>query len=146
MEPVKFTLVVRHRVIGWFEPTSKSRNEQPTRVFATKDLDLTADGRLDYFFNQWVYGTDVPVLTSAIDVIDLGGGKYRIAGTITQTAVPPEFHTRVPIYLDFGNDKVGRLGTIAVTGSATAKLSVEVNLPQRPKRALINAMHDVLSR
>jgi len=43
-------------------------------------------------------------------------------------------------------DRVGRLGTIAITGSATAKLSVEVNLPQRPRRALINAMHDVLSR
>jgi len=112
----------------------------------TKDLDLTGDGRLDYFFNQWVYGTDVPALTSAIEITDLGGGKYRIAGTVTQAAVPPEFHTRVPIYLDFGNDRVGRLGTIAITGSATAKLSVEVNLPQRPRRALINAMHDVLSR
>jgi aminopeptidase N len=112
----------------------------------TTDLDLAGDGRLDYFFNQWVYGTDVPALTSAIEATDLGGGKYRIAGTVTQAGVPAEFHTRVPIYLDFGNDRVGRLGTIAVTGSTTAKVSVEVNLPQRPRHVLINAMHDVLSR
>jgi peptidase M1-like protein len=112
----------------------------------TPDLDLAGDGRLDYFFNQWVYGTDVPALTSAIEATDLGGGKYRIAGTVTQAGVPAEFHTRVPIYIDFGNDRVGRLGTIAVTGSTTAKVSVEVNLPQRPRHVLINAMHDVLSR
>jgi hypothetical protein len=112
----------------------------------TKDSDLTGDGRLGYFFNQWVYGTDVPALTSAIEAADLGGGKYRIAGTVTQAGVPAEFHTRVPIYIDFGNDRVGRLGTVAITGSTTAKVSVEVNLPQRPRRVLINAMHDVLSR
>jgi hypothetical protein len=112
----------------------------------TPDLDLAGDRRLDYFFNQWVYGIDVPALTSALDATELGGGKYRIAGTVTQAGVPPDFHTRVPIYIDFGNDRVGRLGTIAVTGSTTAKVSVEVNLPQRPRRVLINAMHDVLSR
>jgi aminopeptidase N len=112
----------------------------------TKDSDLAGDGRLDYFFNQWVYGTDVPALTSAIEATDLGGGKYRIAGTVTQAGVPAEFRTRVPIYIDLGNDRVGRLGTIAITGSTTAKVSVEVNLPQRPRRVLINAMHDVLSR
>jgi Peptidase family M1 domain len=112
----------------------------------TKDSDLAGDGRLDYFFNQWVFGTDIPALTSALEVTDLGGGKYRISGTITQAAVQQGFHTRVPIYIDFGNDKVSRLGTVALTGPTTSKMSVEVNLPQRPRRVLINAMHDVLSR
>ena len=112
----------------------------------TKGTDLAGDGRLDYFFNQWVYGTDVPSLTSAIEAMDLGGGKYRIVGTITQAGVPPEFRTLVPIYLDLGNDRIVRLGTAPVIGSTTAKMSAEVNLPQRPRRVLINAMHDVLTR
>jgi hypothetical protein len=112
----------------------------------TKNANLAGDGRLDYFFNQWVYGTDIPALTSALEATDLGGGKYRIAGTITQAAVPPEFRTSVPVYLDFGNDRITKLGSVAITGSTTAKMSVEVNLPQRPRRVLINAMHDVLSR
>ena len=26
----------------------------------TRDMNLAGDGKLDYFFNQWVYGTDIP--------------------------------------------------------------------------------------
>ena len=112
----------------------------------TRDLDLAGNGKLDYFFNQWVHGTVIPTLTSALDVMDLGGGKYRISGTITQAGVPPEFRTSVPIYLDFGNDRVLRLGVGTITGSATSRVSADVALSQKPRRALINAMHDVLSR
>ncbi len=112
----------------------------------TKDLDLAENGKLDYFFNQWVRGTEIPALTSALDLADLGGGKYRISGTITQAGVSPEFRTSVPIYLDFGNDRIVRLGVGTITGSTTSKLSVDIGLPQRLRRALINAMHDVLSR
>src|SRR5580765_1729386 len=112
----------------------------------TKDLDLAGNGKLDYFFSQWVHGTDIPTLTSALDVADLGGGKYRISGTITQAGVPPEFRTSVPIYLDFGNDRMLRLGVGTITGSTTSKMSADVGLPQKPRRVVINAMHDVLSR
>jgi hypothetical protein len=60
--------------------------------------------------------------------------------------VPPEFRTSVPIYLDFGNDRFVRLGVGTIVGSTISKLSVEVSLPQKPRRAVVNAMHDVLSR
>jgi aminopeptidase N len=112
----------------------------------TRDLNLAGDGKLDYFFNQWVYGTDIPTLTSKLEATDVGGGKYRIAGTITQAGVAPEFRTRVPIYLDLGNDRLGRLGSIQLAGSTTVKVNVEVALPQKPRRVFINAHHDVLAR
>ena len=112
----------------------------------TKDLDLAGNGKLDYFFSQWVHGTDIPALTSALDVADLGAGKYRISGTITQAGVLPEFRTSVPIYLDFGNDRLLRLGVGTIVGSTTSKMSADVALPQKPRRVVINAMHDVLSR
>jgi aminopeptidase N len=112
----------------------------------TRDMNLGGDGTLDYFFNQWVYGTDIPTLTSSLEATDSGGGKYRITGTITQASVPADFRTRVPIYLDFGNDKTARLGNIALIGSTTQKVNVEVALPQKPRRVFINGYHDVLSR
>jgi len=112
----------------------------------TRDMNLAGDGTLDYFFDQWVHGTDIPTLTSSIQATDLGNGKYQIAGSITQSGVPAEFRTRVPIYIDFGDDRLGFLGSIAVTGSTTQKLSVTANLPQKPRRVIINAHHDVLSR
>ena len=112
----------------------------------TRDMNLAGDGTLDYFFDQWVHGTDIPTLTSSIQASDLGNGKYQIAGSITQSGVPAEFRTRVPIYIDFGDDRLGFLGSIAVTGSTTQKLSVTANLPQKPRRVVINAHYDVLSR
>jgi hypothetical protein len=112
----------------------------------TRDMNLAGDGKLDYFFDQWVHGTDIPTLTSSIQATDLGNGKYQIAGSITQSGVPADFRTRVPIYIDFGDDRQGFLGSIAVTGSTTQKLSVTANLPQKPRRVIINAHHDVLAR
>ena len=112
----------------------------------TRDMNLAGDGKLDYFFDQWVHGTDIPTLTSSIQATDLGNGKYQIAGGITQSGVPADFRTRVPIYIDFGDDRLGFLGSLAVTGSTTQKLSVTANLPQKPRRVIINAHHDVLSR
>jgi hypothetical protein len=112
----------------------------------TRDMNLAGDGTLDYFFDQWVHGTDIPALTSSIQATDLGKGRYQVAGTITQSGVPAEFRTRVPIYIDFGDDRMGFLGSIAVTGSSTQKLSVVANLPQKPRRVVINAHHDVLAR
>jgi aminopeptidase N len=112
----------------------------------TRDMNLAGDGKLDYFFNQWVYGIDIPALGAKLEATDIGGGKYKIAGTITQSGVPPEFRSRVPIYLDLGNDRLGRLGSIAIAGSNTVKVSVDVALPQKPRRVFINAHHEILAR
>jgi hypothetical protein len=60
--------------------------------------------------------------------------------------VPADFRTRVPIYLDYGNDKTGRLGTLALVGATSTKVNVEVPLPQKPRRVFINGYHDVLAR
>jgi aminopeptidase N len=109
-------------------------------------MDLTKNRRLDWFFQQWVHGTDIPELGSSIQVADLGGGKYRISGAVTQAGVPADFHTLVPVYLDFGDDKIQRLGTVHLNGPSTQNLSVEVPLPQKPRRVVINARNDVLSR
>jgi aminopeptidase N len=112
----------------------------------TRDMNLAGNGKLDYFFNQWVHGTVIPSLSSSLEVTEISQGKYRIAGTITQAGVPADFLTRVPVYLDLGNDRFERLGTVGIAGSATQKLSVDVNIPQKPRRVVINAFHDVLTR
>jgi len=41
---------------------------------------------------------------------------------------------------------VQKLGMVHLTGPATENLSVDLPLPQKPRRALINAHNDVLSR
>jgi hypothetical protein len=112
----------------------------------TPRMNLAGDGRLTWFFDQSVHGTHVPTLTSALEAADLGGGRYRIAGTIAQAGVPEGFRALVPIYLDFGNGRLTKIGTVPMSGTAVQKMSAELELPQRPRRVLINGRHDVLSR
>lgn len=109
-------------------------------------MDLAHDKRLDYFFEQWVHGTDIPQLASSLQVAEAGKGRYRISGTVTQSGVPAEFLTLAPVYLEFGDDRLQRLGMVPLKGTVTQKLSVEVELPQRPRRVIVNARNDVLSR
>jgi hypothetical protein len=120
--------------------------QQIAEKYLTPLMDLAGNHKLDYFFEQWVHNTDVPTLSSALQVQDLGNGKYRISGTLSQATVPADFHTLVPVYLDFGDDKIQKLGTVSLTGSQTRSMSVDVALPQKPRKVLINARNDVLTR
>lgn len=109
-------------------------------------MNATGNGSMGYFFNQWVYGTEIPRLTSNLSVSKAGGGKYRIQGTITQAEVSEEFRTIVPIYLDYGKDSIAKLGQMVLVGSSSTPIDVEIALPREPRRVVINAMQDVLTR
>ena len=50
----------------------------------------------------------------------------------------------VPIYVDF-DGQMGRLGTVRIVGN-TSLSNLQLKLPKKPQRLLINAYHDVLSR
>jgi len=103
-------------------------------------------GGLDFFFDQWVRGMDVPRLRSTIEVTDLGGGRYRVSGAVSQEEVPDTFRTIVPIYLDFGDDLLVRLGRVNLIGTASQQVTQELELQRAPRRVVINARHDVLAR
>lgn len=112
----------------------------------TPQLRVVAEGKLDWFFRQWVYGTAIPRYASDLEVTPLGGDKYRVAGSITQSEVPDDFVVVMPIYLRFDEERVVRLGATTVVGNRTKEVSVEVSLPRRPIGVGINLNHDVLAR
>ncbi|HEV7920976.1 MAG TPA: M1 family aminopeptidase [Thermoanaerobaculia bacterium] len=112
----------------------------------TPQLRVGAEGKLDWFFRQWVYGTAIPRYASDLEVTPLGGDKYRVSGSIAQSEVPPEFVVVMPIYLRFDQDRVVRLGATTIIGSTTKEVSVEISLPRRPTGVGINMNHDVLAR
>jgi hypothetical protein len=112
----------------------------------TPQLRVGAEGKLDWFFRQWVYGTAIPRYTSDLEVTPLGGDKYRVAGSITQSEVPADFLVVMPIYLRFDENRVVRLGAATLTGNTTKDVAVELTLPRRPIGVGINLNHDVLAR
>ncbi len=109
----------------------------------TPVMDLDGNKRMDWFFVQWVYGTEIPRYKFDYSLTPDSDGKVTLRGTITQSDVSPNFKMVVPIYLDF-DGKIMRLGSASVMGNMTTK-EFQVKLPQKPRRVLINYHHDVLA-
>lgn len=112
----------------------------------TPQMNLMGDSRMDYFFRQWVHGTEVPKLSSQLRVVDAGEGKYRITGSISQAGVSDGFRVAVPIYAEFGRHNVARLGFVRLVGNNSEPVDVTIPMPKKPTRIVINAWSDVLTR
>ena len=108
-------------------------------------MDLDGNGKMDWFFNQYVYGTDLPAYHFEGQVTE-NAGVNSLHFKLTQSGVSPNFKMLVPIYLEFTDGKIIRIGAVQVTGSNT--LDQTANLPKLPgqvKRVSINYYYDVLS-
>jgi hypothetical protein len=100
---------------------------------------------MDWFFNEYVYGTELPNYRFESQVTPNGDG-FSLHFKLTQSAVPATFKMKVPIYLELTNGTVMQLGSQSMTGSTTAEQTVQLPKPPAPiKRAMINYFYDVLS-
>jgi len=106
----------------------------------TKEMDLDGNQRLDWFFNEWVYGTEIPSYRFEYQLSDDG---KSLSGRLTQSGVSDNFKMLIPLYLDFGNGWV-KIGNAHVTGSKSIDFN-NIKLAQGAKRASICAMDDVLA-
>ncbi|HEY8188425.1 MAG TPA: carboxypeptidase regulatory-like domain-containing protein [Pyrinomonadaceae bacterium] len=104
----------------------------------TPELDVAGNGRMDWFFNEWVYGTEIPSYRLDYQISSDG----TLKGQITQSGVSKDFIMVVPVYVDFGKGWV-KLGSARVLGNSSVPLNVK--LPTAPKRAAIAALNDVLA-
>jgi Carboxypeptidase regulatory-like domain/Peptidase family M1 domain len=104
------------------------------------DMDLDGNGRLDWFFNDWVYGTEIP---SYRFEYQLGADGASLSGQITQSGVSKNFKMMVPIYLDFGKGWT-KIGSVTLIGNNTFDLK-DIKLPAPAKRAAICALDDILA-
>ena len=109
----------------------------------SKLMNLYGNGRMDWFFDEWVYGTQVPRYHFEYQVAPSDGGKVRLHMTITQSEVDEHFVMLVPIFGDFGNGMV-RLGQVAIAGNTSR--NVDMLLPGQPKKVALNAYKEILER
>jgi hypothetical protein len=114
--------------------------KQAIEKHMTPIMDLDKNARMDWFFNEWVYGTEIP--SYKFDY-QLSPDGTTISGRITQSGVSDNFKMLVPIYVDFGKGWF-RLGAANITGNNSIELKA-LKLPQPAKRAAICALNDVLA-
>jgi aminopeptidase N len=107
----------------------------------TPEMDQDGNSRMDWFFNQWVYGTDLPHYRLEYGFGSSPDGKPLLRLSLTQSQVSPDFKMPLPIYLDFGQGRSIRLNA-RITGNNT--VSNEIALPEKPKSVKLCANYDVL--
>jgi hypothetical protein len=108
-------------------------------------MDLDGNHKMDWFFNEYVYGTDLPSYHFESQITQ-NGDATSLHFKLVQSGVPAGFKMLVPIYLELADGRVMRMGAISMVGPMTAERTVQLPKPPPPvKRALINYFYDVLS-
>lgn len=108
----------------------------------TPQMNIDKNGKMDWFFDQWVYGTEVPNYKLEYSVAK-SGDKNILNAKITQAGVSNNFVMPVPIYVDLGEGYVS-LGTVTLVGSQSFDLK-DIELPKAPKKVTLAALSDVLA-
>jgi len=116
----------------------------------TSEMDLEGNHKLDWFFNEYVYGTQLPSYKLDSSFENAADGTVVMNVNLAQSGVDDKFTMLVPIYLELNEGgKEGRvvfLGRARLTGNNAISQKVPLRgLKTRPRRALINYYDDVLA-
>ncbi|MGA2426280.1 MAG: M1 family aminopeptidase [Terriglobales bacterium] len=112
----------------------------------TAAMDLEGNHRLDWFFNEYVYGTALPTYKIDSTFSKDANGDIVLGFKITQSGVDDKFRMLVPIYLELADGRTVNLGHARLTGNSSVDQKVPLKgLKDVPKRALVNYNDDVLA-
>jgi aminopeptidase N len=112
----------------------------------TPEMDFEGNHKLDWFFNEYVYGTQLPSykLDSSFDIG--ADGDVVLSLKLTQSNVDEKFHMLIPIYIELEEGKVALLGRGRLTGNNSFEQKIPLKgLKTKPRRAMINYYDDVLA-
>jgi aminopeptidase N len=106
-------------------------------------MDLGQDKTLNWFFREWVYGTDIPRYSFEYSVKPAADGKFTLTGKLTQSEVSDGFVMAIPLYVENPNKQLVRLGLVTMAGNNSHTFTIP--LPFKPARVAMNALHEVLA-
>ena len=102
-------------------------------------MNLEGNHKMDWFFNEYVYGTQLPTYKLDHSFDSAPDGSLVLNLKITQSNVDGKFRMLVPVYLELEDGKVVFLGRARLTGSTSIEQKVPLKgLKTKPRRALIN--------
>jgi Peptidase family M1 domain len=111
----------------------------------TPEMDIDQNHKMDWFFDEYVYGTDYPSYKFEHSFSTDDKGEQVLNFKLTQADVNKDFVMLVPIYIEMGNGRLARLGSARMSGNTTIDQHVPLKgLKEKPKRAVIAYYDDVL--
>jgi Peptidase family M1 domain len=102
----------------------------------TSAMDVRGDKKMDWFFDNWVFGMGVPRYAVAFKASAIENG-FTVEGTIKQTDVPEDFAMPLPVYAD--DQYLGRVTVAETEGEFRFRTT------QKPERVVIDPERTVLT-
>ncbi|MFZ0480404.1 MAG: M1 family aminopeptidase [Terriglobales bacterium] len=112
----------------------------------THEMDIDGNHRLDWFFNEYVYGTALPSYKMTYAFGKDPNGEVTMDLKVTQSGVDDKFKMIVPVYLELADGRTVNVGRARLVGNNSVEQKVPLKgLKDPPKRALVNYNYDVLA-
>ncbi len=117
------------------------------REASTADFQKVAEAhygqRLDWFFNQWIYGTELPEFEWRPIVTQQPDGRWQVEVTVTTKNVSPEFQMPIPLTILMTDDY--HTTTRLFVDQPTQKFMIS-DLPHKPEKFVFNSFRSVLCK
>jgi hypothetical protein len=112
----------------------------------TPDMQRIGGGKMDWFFDEYVYGTALPTykLDSSFDKDS--EGNVVLSMKLAQSGVDERFRMLVPLYLELADGRITYFGRVTVVGNTSQEGKIPIKgLKDIPRRAIVNYYDDVLA-
>lgn len=107
----------------------------------TPAMDLDQNHRMDWFFNEYVYGTGIATYRLDYTAQSGANNQWVIAGTVTQTGVPNGWKDLIPVYVHVKGKDI-RLGLLRTRGKTTP---FKFAMPMKPDKISLNDNSEILA-
>jgi hypothetical protein len=125
-------------------PASTEAFQAVVEKHMTPAMNIEGNGRMDWFFREWVYGTRVPKYKFDYQITPASDGTSVAHLSITQSEVDEKFAMLLPVFADIGKGSMIRFGEWRVVGNNTA--TYDVKLPVTPKKLELDSWKEILQR
>jgi aminopeptidase N len=116
----------------------KNASTEDFRMIAEKH----AGKSMEWFFEQWVYGSETPEYDFSYQLSNAEGGQTELTMTLTQSKVSDTFRMQLPLYAVV-NGEPQYLALIGITG--TKPLKTSIRLPVRPEKVVLDPERNILA-
>ena len=101
---------------------------------------------MDWFFNEYVYGTQLPSYKSDSSFETGADGTVVLNLKVTQSGVDDKFGMLLPVYLELADGNMFFLGRARMLGNNTVEQKIPLKgMKTPPRRVVINYFDDVLA-
>jgi hypothetical protein len=109
-------------------------------------MDLENNHKMNWFFNQYVYGMALPSYKLDYSFDKNAEGDVVFGLKLSQSNVTDSFRMLVPIYLELADGRTISVGRANLAGNTSVEQKVPIKgLKEKPRRALVNYYNDVLA-